>query len=73
VAVIGPARLKRLARQKLLDSSSTDISKQRCELPAGVDLSQFLPLANPSHRRLSGVNDGLRIGPPMIFSRELFR
>jgi hypothetical protein len=55
----------------LLDSSSTGVSKQRCELPAGVDLSQLLPLANPSHRRLSDVDDGLRISLLMIFSKGL--
>jgi hypothetical protein len=54
-----------------IDSSSTGISKQRCELPAGVDLSPLLPLSNPSHRWLSDVNVGLRISLPIIFGRGL--
>jgi len=54
----------------LLDSGSTGISKQLCELPAGVDMSQLLPLANPFHRRLSDVDDGLRIGILSNFRME---
>jgi hypothetical protein len=54
-----------------LDSGSTGISKQLCELPAGVDLSQLLPIANPFHRRLSDVDDGLRIGLLSNFRMEL--
>jgi hypothetical protein len=53
-------------------SNSVGVSKQRCELTAWIDLSQLLPLANPSHRRLSDVNDGMRISLPMIFSKGLF-
>jgi hypothetical protein len=55
----------------LLDFNLTGISEQRCELPAGIGLPHLLPLANPLRRRLSDVNDWLRINLPMIFSKEL--